>query len=116
MYSILIEHPNISLLNIYEIEQGTVKKITFQDYYTLIVLSSLLNALINEAKYSYVKKWLKNKDCFKKNEQNLISILLEQWFHSSKFLISSEENIVKIKHSKISFSEYLSNLHFRGGN
>ncbi len=54
--SILVDHGNITYLNICESEQGHCHNMFFRDYYILMVYRRILISLINEAKEHQVQE------------------------------------------------------------
>ncbi len=111
LYTILIDHKEISLKHIYEILTGYASDIRFSDYYSLIFAKQFVNLLADNETLKELNTFIsKFNNAFTENEIKIIQSLLENWFNDNNILLATDSNRKLYTDGKITFDDYFKNL------
>ncbi len=114
LYTILIDHKEISLKHIYEILTGYASDIRFSDYYSLIFAKQFVNLLADNESFNKLNTFiLKFNNAFTRNEMKIIKALLENLFNDKNILLATDTNRKLYTDGKISFDDYFKSLILR---
>ena len=114
LYTILIDHPAITLKNIYEILQGYATDIRFNDFYSLILAKQFTDLLTENRSLDELEIFLKKfHDFFKSNEAALAKLQLKKWFTNKQILLTEKTNREKLIQNQITFQIYVDQLYIR---
>ncbi len=114
LYTILIDHKDISLQHVYEILNGSATNIRFSDYYSLIFAKQFINLLANNENESCLVDFInKFPDVFLENELQIVRLLIKSWYVDKNIIICSDEKRQLYIDGKIGFNDYFEGLIFR---
>lgn len=115
LYTILIDHPAITLKNIYEILQGYATDIRFNDYYSLILARQFADLLTENRTVVELEIFFKKfNDAFKANEIIIAKLQLKKWFENKQILLTEKANREELFQNQITLQDYIDRLYIRG--